>query len=66
MRVYIYIYIYIYSINIVFVSVEAVVVECLLWLILFSGKSGSKVFNDFNDAAEEMKGKATVCSVDCR
>ena len=35
--------------------------------MVIPGKSASgKVFAEFNDAAEEMKGKATVCSVDCR
>ena len=35
--------------------------------MVIPGKSASgKVFAEFNDAGEEMKGKATVCSVDCR
>ena len=35
--------------------------------MVIPGKSASgKVFAEFNDAADEMKGKATVCSVDCR
>ncbi|XP_067937992.1 protein disulfide-isomerase A5-like [Watersipora subatra] len=37
----------------------------VLVLYMKSNKSNSKVLREFERAAEEMKGKATICSVDC-
>ena len=33
---------------------------------MFLVKSVSKKLKEFNDAGQEMKGKATLCSIDCR
>lgn len=30
-----------------------------------TARAGTKTYDEFNNAAKEMKGKATICSVDC-